>query len=124
LIPSQAEHFTPAQAEDEDQDEGGIEGLAGVPGGFEEPPGIIDSPGLALAPLSGLTAFRHLDSGDGIPGDRLVVNRAGQGSAERVTRPFGCVRRAFPRSISRLRSVCRAANDLAVRALPSVDQAR
>jgi len=32
LFPGQAENFTSAQAEDEDQDEGGIESFACVPG--------------------------------------------------------------------------------------------
>ena len=32
LIPGQAKNLTSAQAEDEDQDEGGVQGLAPVPG--------------------------------------------------------------------------------------------
>ena len=32
LFPGQAEDFTPAETEDEDQDEGGVEGFACVPG--------------------------------------------------------------------------------------------
>jgi len=32
LVPGQAEDFTSAQAEDEDQDEGGVERFTGVPG--------------------------------------------------------------------------------------------
>jgi hypothetical protein len=54
LIPGQAEDFTPTQAEDEDQHEGRLERSAGMPGRFEEPPGVINGPGLALAPLSRL----------------------------------------------------------------------
>jgi hypothetical protein len=66
LIPSQAEDFTPAQAENKDQDEGRVERLTGMPGRFEEPPGVIHGPGLALAALSRLAAFRHLDRLDGV----------------------------------------------------------
>ena len=54
LIPGQAEHFSPTQAEDEDQEEGRVEGFASMPGRFEEPPGVINGPGLALAALSWL----------------------------------------------------------------------
>ena len=57
LIPSQAEYFSPAQAEDEDQDESRVEGFTGMPGRFEEPPGVFYSPGLMLAALSGLAAL-------------------------------------------------------------------
>src|ERR1700761_2588972 len=76
LFPGQAENFASSQAEDEDQDEGGIEGFACVPGRFEEPAGVIDSPGLALAAMSGLAAFDHLDSGGRVTGDCLVYNCA------------------------------------------------
>ena len=40
LFPCEAEDFSPAQAEDEHQDEGGVERFARVPGRFEEPPGV------------------------------------------------------------------------------------
>jgi hypothetical protein len=34
LVPGKAEDFSLAQAEDEDQDEGGVERFAGMPGGL------------------------------------------------------------------------------------------
>ena len=79
LIPGQAENLTSAQAEDEDQDEGGVQNFARVPGRLKEPASVIDGPGLALAALSWLTAFGHLDSGNRVTGDGLVFNRARQG---------------------------------------------
>ena len=44
LIPGQAEDLTPAQAEDEDQDEGRVERFTGMPRGFEEPASVINGP--------------------------------------------------------------------------------
>ena len=61
LIPGQAEYFAPAQAEDEDQDEGGIKRFTRIPGRFEEPAGIINSPRLMLTALSRFAAFGYLD---------------------------------------------------------------
>jgi hypothetical protein len=88
LFPGQAEDFASAQAEDEDQDEGRVQGFARVPGRFEEPAGVIDGPGLALAPLSRLTTFGHLDSGNRVTGDRLIFNRARQGGVQCVACVF------------------------------------
>jgi hypothetical protein len=48
VIPGQAEDFAFAQAEDEDQDEGGVQGFGLVPGRFKEPASIINGPGCRL----------------------------------------------------------------------------
>jgi hypothetical protein len=76
LIPGQAEDFTCARAEDEDQDEGRVKRFTGMPVRFEEPPRVINGLGLAPAVLSRLAALCHLDRLDGVTGDRLIVNCA------------------------------------------------
>jgi hypothetical protein len=80
LIPGQAENFTSAQAEDENENEneGSVESFARVPGRLKEPASVIDGPGLALAALSRLATFGHLDSGNRVTGDCLVFNCARQ----------------------------------------------
>ena len=69
-----AEDFTSAQAED--QDEGRVKRFTGMPGRFEEPPRVINGPGLAPAVLSRLAALCHRDSVNRVTGDRLIVNCA------------------------------------------------
>jgi hypothetical protein len=46
LIPGDAQDFSPAEPEDEDQDEGSVEFFAGMPDRFQEPPGVVNGPGL------------------------------------------------------------------------------
>jgi hypothetical protein len=48
LIPCQAEDFTSPLTENEDKNEDRVQRFTGMPGRFEEPAGVIDSPGLAL----------------------------------------------------------------------------
>jgi hypothetical protein len=76
LIPGQAEDFASAQAEDEDQDEEGVKRFTGMPGRFEEPPCVINGPGLAPAVLPRLAALCHRDRVDGVTSDLLIVNCA------------------------------------------------
>lgn len=73
-VPSEAENLTPAEAEDEDQDEGGVKRLAGVLGRFEEPPGVIDGPGLGLPARARRAALGHLEGGNRVTTDGLVFH--------------------------------------------------
>jgi hypothetical protein len=78
-----------------------VERFTGMPGRFEEPPGIFDGPGLALAALPGFAALGHLNCGNWITGDRVVFDRAGECGAEHIACVFAATRRerfpaAFP----------------------------
>ena len=83
LIPGKAKDFSPAQAEDENQDEGGVERLADMPGGIQEPSRVVNGPSLPLAALSRRAAFGHLTALDGVTGDCLVFYRAAERGADR-----------------------------------------
>jgi len=50
-FPGEPEYLAFAQAQDQDQDEGGVECLACAPGRFEEPARVIDCPGATLPAL-------------------------------------------------------------------------
>ena len=76
VIPGQAEDFAFAQAEDEDQDEGGVQGFGLVPGRFKEPAGIINGPGLPFTAGLRRPALSRLHCLDGVAADRLVIDRA------------------------------------------------
>jgi hypothetical protein len=76
-FPGEPEYFALAQAQDQDEDEGGVQRLARMPGWFEKPAGVIDCPGGAL-PASGLAAIGQFDGADGVPADNLVFDRAGE----------------------------------------------
>lgn len=84
LVPGQTKHFTLAQAEHQDQDEGRVKRLAGMPCRFEEPPGVIDGPGLRLAARSRRAAGDYLDLADRVAADHLVIDRTGKRGTESV----------------------------------------
>ena len=71
-FPGEPEYLAFAQAQDQDQDEGGVERLACVPGRFEEPARVIDCPGATLPALD-CRAIRELDGVYRIPGNDLVI---------------------------------------------------
>ena len=73
-IPGQAEDFALTQAHDEDQDEGGVQGLTGPAGVFREPAGFIDTPPAALAFARG----RQFHHGGDVPADNFLINGAGK----------------------------------------------
>jgi hypothetical protein len=80
-IPGQAEDFALAQTHDEDQDEGGIQGLAGSAGVLEEPAGFIDTPPAPPAFAGG----RQFDHGGDVATDDFLINGTGERGPERVT---------------------------------------
>jgi len=59
-LPGESEYLAFALAQDQDQDKGGVQGLARVPGRFQEPAGIIDRPSTRL-PAPALTTSGELD---------------------------------------------------------------
>ena len=67
-VPGEPEYLTLAQAQDQDQDEGGIQRLACMPGRFKEPAWVINCPDATL-PAPGLAALgvRSAPSGELLP---------------------------------------------------------
>jgi len=74
-FPGEPEYLAFAQAQDQDQDEGGVERLACVPGRFEEPARVIDCPGVTLPALD-CAAIRELD---GVTGFLVMISSSKTG---------------------------------------------
>jgi hypothetical protein len=79
-IPGQTEDFTPAQPHNEDQDEGGIQGLTGPARVFQKPAGFINAPPAPPAFARG----RQLDHGSDVAADNFLIDGAGERSPERI----------------------------------------
>jgi hypothetical protein len=103
VIPGQAEDFAFAQAENKDQDEGGVQGFGLMPGRFEEPAGIINGPGLPFTAGLRCPAPGPLHCLDRVTADHFIIDRARRRGPERVTGVFAAPRgqsflAAFPES--------------------------
>jgi hypothetical protein len=79
-VPGQTEDFTPAQAQDEDQDVSRVKCLLVTAGRLQELAGFIDAPGAALLAADA----GHPDHGGRVAGDHLVFDGAAERGPQRV----------------------------------------